>query len=263
MAKRISVSDSKRDDPKSGRVRDKVLVPKVAELVASQIRREIVKGVIVEGEALLPESELMAEFGVSRPTLREAFRILESESLISVTRGSRGGARVHAPEVSSVARYAGLYLQYKGTTLEDVQAARAIIEPPAARMLAQRNSPHACEQLRNIIEQERAVEEDPERFAELSTRFHERLMEFSGNETLALVVCMLHDIVEKHAETSLVEELIIKRVRRAIRSQEKLIQFVEAGDEDGAEKHWRQHVVNAGQTMLRRAGRKSVIDLFE
>jgi GntR family transcriptional repressor for pyruvate dehydrogenase complex len=263
VAKRITVSDSNRDDRTSQRVRDKVRVPKVAELVASQIRREIVKGFIVEGEALLPESELMAEFGVSRPTLREAFRILESESLISVTRGSRGGARVHAPKVTSVARYAGLYLQYKGTTLEDVQAARAVIEPPAARLLAQRTNPKACQELRRLIAEEKVVEEDPERFAELSTRFHERLMEFSGNETLALVVCMLHDIVEKHAEASLGEELIVKRVRHALRSQEKLIQFVEAGDEDGAEKHWRQHVVNAGQAMLRRAGRKSVVDLFE
>ena len=242
---------------------DKVRVPKVAELVAFQVRRQIVRKQIRAGEALLPESELMKEFGVSRPTLREAFRILESESLITVTRGSRGGARVHAPEVASVARYAGLYLQYQGTMLEDVQAARAIIEPPAARMLARRNRPADCEQLRNLIEEERVVDDDPEQFAELSTRFHERVMELSRNDTLSLFVGMLHDIIEKHAETSLFEHLDLKNTRKAIRSQEKLVALIEAGDEDGAEEHWRKHVVNAGQAVLRRAGRKAVVDLFD
>ncbi len=256
-------NQGKSGDRTPQRVGDKVRVPKVAELVASQIRRQIVRGHIAEGEALLPESELMAEFGVSRPTLREAFRILESESLITVTRGSRGGARVHAPEVASVARYAGLYLQYRGTTLEDVQTARAIIEPPAARMLALRNQASDCEVLRSLIEEERVVEDDPERFAELSTRFHECVMELAGNDTLSLVVGMLHDIIEKHAETSLHEYLDLKNTRKAIRSQEKLVRLIEAGDEDGAEEHWRRHVTNAGQAVLRRAGRKAVVDLFE
>lgn len=266
LAKRQTTShknQANKDARKTQRIGAQVRVPKVAELVASQIRRQIVKREISEGDALLPESDLMAEFGVSRPTLREAFRILESEGLITVTRGSRGGARVHAPEVSSVARYAGLYLQYKGTALEDVEAARAIVEPPAARMLARRNNPADCVRLRSLIEEERVVEDDPEQFAELSTRFHELVMELAGGDTLTLVVGMLHDIIEKHAETSLYEHLDLKNTRRAIRSQEKLVRLIEAGDEGGAEEHWRRHVTNAGQAMLRRAGRKAVVDLFD
>lgn len=263
MAKRKTGSDSNHGDPKIQRLGEKVRVPKVAELVASHIRRRIVRGQLSEGEALRPESELMAEFGVSRPTLREAFRILESEALITVTRGSRGGARVHAPQAASVARYAGLYLRYRGTTLEDVQAARVIVEPPAARTLARRNNATDCDRLRALIEEEEAGRDDAEQFAELSTRFHELVVELAGNDTISLVVGMLHDIIEKHAETSLSESLDPKKVRRAIRSQEKLVRLIEEGDEDGAEDHWRRHVVNAGQAVLKRAGRKAVVDLFD
>ena len=68
-----------------------VRVPKTAELVASHLRRQIVRGELKEGDALPPESALMEHFGVLRPTLREAFRVLESEALISVRRGARGG----------------------------------------------------------------------------------------------------------------------------------------------------------------------------
>ena len=85
-----------------------VKVPKTAELVAAQLRNQIVRGELREGDALPPEAALMAQFGVSRPTLREAFRVLESEALISVRRGARGGAHVHTPDGDVAARYAGL-----------------------------------------------------------------------------------------------------------------------------------------------------------
>ena len=263
MAKKNSTDDENDSPKKPRRIGEKFRIPKVADLIASRIRRKIVTGQIAEGEALLPEGELMAEFEVSRPTLREAFRILESESLITVTRGSRGGARVHAPTINTVARYAGLYLQFRGTALEEIQATRALVEPPAARKLAQRKNVADCKRLRILIEEERAVEGDPEQFAEISTRFHELVMELAGGDTLALVVGMLHDIIEKHAETTLDESLELKNTRKAIRSQEKLVRLIEAGDEDGAEAHWRRHVTNAGQAMLRRTGRKAVVDLFD
>src|SRR3546814_16660333 len=76
-------------------------VPKTAELVADRIRRRIISGELDEGASLPPEGQLLEQFGVSRPTLREAIRILEAERLITVTRGSRSGARVSAPRVES------------------------------------------------------------------------------------------------------------------------------------------------------------------
>ena len=247
---------------RSGRV-TAVRVPKTAELVAARIRRQIVRRELEEGAPLLPEVDLMAEFGVSRPTLREAFRILESEALISVTRGSRGGARVHAPDVRVAARYAGLLLQYSGTTLEDVQAARLVIEPPAARLLAEKCSAKGIATLRDHIEEEKAAVEDPPAFAELSTQFHELVVELGGNQTLTLVVRMLHDILESHAEWSISTRGDAKVIGRSIRSQLKLVDLVEAGDADGAERHWHNHVRNAARSILKATGRKTVVDLFD
>ncbi|MCK9903482.1 GntR family transcriptional regulator, partial [Frankia sp. Cpl3] len=64
-----------RTEPRSGLARQQIRVPKTAELVAAQLRRQIVRGELVEGDALPPEAVLMEQFGVSRPTLREAFRV--------------------------------------------------------------------------------------------------------------------------------------------------------------------------------------------
>src|ERR1700722_2647023 len=115
-----------------------VRVPKAAELVAAHVRRQIVTRQLHEGDALPSETALMAEFNIARPTLREAFRILESEGLITVRRGARGGARVQEPSTDVAARYAGFVLQHRGVTLDDVLDARLIVEAPAARMLAGR-----------------------------------------------------------------------------------------------------------------------------
>jgi len=79
------------------------------ELIATHLRRRILRGEIAAGDTLPPEVELMAQFGVSRSTLRETFRILETESLISVWRGSRGGAQVTSPELSVAARAKDLW----------------------------------------------------------------------------------------------------------------------------------------------------------
>jgi DNA-binding FadR family transcriptional regulator len=251
-----------REGAKAHQRIERVRVPKTAELVAARIRRQIIRGELKDGEALLPESELMAQFGVSRPTLREAFRILESESLISVTRGSRGGARVQPPDIRVAARYAGLFLQYAGATLEDVQTGRIVVEPPAARMLAERRDPVAVEKLRELIAQETHAVDDPHAFAELSTRFHELVMELAGNQTLALVVGMLHDIIETHVESGMEQDNDPEANKRAIRSQKKLVALVEAGDAEGAEEHWRNHVRAVARAILG-TGRKTVVDLFD
>ena len=70
---------------------------KMADMVAGRIRQMIARGELTDGEWLATEPELMEQFGVSRPTLREAFRLLESDSLVTIRRGPPGGARVTVP----------------------------------------------------------------------------------------------------------------------------------------------------------------------
>src|SRR6201996_2521725 len=129
-----------------------VRAPKTGELIATHLRRQIVRGELRPGETLPAESQLMEQYGVSRPTLREAFRILEAETLISVRRGSRGGARGVAPDASVAARYVGLMLQMQGATINDVYEARMISEPPCARLLALRHTDEDLDKLTEVVD---------------------------------------------------------------------------------------------------------------
>src|ERR1700748_3750211 len=94
--------------------------PPIADLVASQLRDDILSGRLKEGDVLPSQESLMAEFGVSPPALREAIHILETDGLISVRRGNVGGAVVHPPSAARTAHMISMVLQSRAATPSDV-----------------------------------------------------------------------------------------------------------------------------------------------
>jgi GntR family transcriptional regulator, transcriptional repressor for pyruvate dehydrogenase complex len=226
--------------------------PKTAELVAGTLRRMVVDGQLKEGDFLPNEAELMAHFGVSRPTLREAVRVLESERLVEVRRGSRTGARVRVPGPEIVARPAGLLLELSGATIADLLTAKAGIEPLAARLLAESGSPDAFDELEQLLEQLVAEGHQSPRLAESTGLFHLRVVQLSGNETLAIVAGMLHEITVRHTAFVFKERRPVSKAdfEKLIRSYHKLLQFLRAGDAAGAETHWRKHLDTTRELLL-------------
>jgi DNA-binding FadR family transcriptional regulator len=216
---------------------------KAAERVAAQIRREIVTGNLRTGEKLLPENQLQEQFGISRPTLREALRMLEAESLINVARGRHGGATVTALDPCVLARQVGASLQREGTTLRDVWLARMVFEPQAAAMIAEHGSRMAIEELAANIDAAREAVDDPDLFGPLATRFGELLVEHCGNKTLRLLALLVEDIIRRqnlprHMTTGGTKH----RFAVNVRSREKLLRLIESGHAEEAETYWRNHL---------------------
>ncbi|WP_280231138.1 FadR/GntR family transcriptional regulator [Nocardia cyriacigeorgica] len=234
----------------------RIRTPKTAELVARKLRRMIVDGELTDGDHLPNESELMAHFSISRPTLREAVRVLESERLVEVRRGSRTGARVCVPGPEVVARPASLLLELAGATVADVLVAREAIEPAAARLLAENGTDAAFDELERIVDEDIPRTYDLERLARGSSIFHLRMVQLSGNETLALIAGMLHEIFERH--TSLVVHDRIEEdnadtdnPKLLIRSCRRLIKLLRAHDADAAHQHWQKHMAATRDLLLR------------
>jgi DNA-binding FadR family transcriptional regulator len=233
--------------------------------IADELRSLIVSGELSEGDSLGHEPDLVERFGVSRPSLREALRILEAEGLVSVVRGVRGGVVVHQPDERMTARTAALVLQARNVPLADVFEARSLLEPIAAKTIAtMRSRRSAINQLRKLVDEEEAVIEDPEQFGVANAAFHQQLVLLAGNQTLSIVAEMLSEIVSR-AVTSVsqagdvVGSLAVRR--RGIRSQERLLELLEAGNSAGAEDHWRSHMQVVGRVMLGQEA-STVVDLL-
>lgn len=250
------------------RAGSQIRVPKAAEIIAQRIRKAIVRGELKAGDYLASEAKLLADYEVSRPTLREAIRILEVEGLLSISRGARRGARIETPTTEIVTKAAGVALQLQGATIGDVYEARTLIEPAAARIAALTRPVEAAEALRTQIEKEYAADDDLTQIRHEIAVFHQILMEQSGNLTLAMVATALKELVDQHIAlvySRPVDDIAarLKQIRLGFRSHERLARLIETGDATGAEAHWLQHMKNAGRFWLDDVAGTSVVDILD
>ncbi len=241
--------------------------PKVADLVAMRFRRMIATGELNDGDWLPPEAELVTSFGVSRPTLREAFRLLEADGLVEIRRGPPGGARVTTPGPERAAGLFGLILTLSGTTLDDVYQARMTIEPPAVRRVAEINDPETIARLDEVASELRDTIGDLDSFAEVSARFHREIVRLGGNHTLSAVVQLLTEIGTRHLALAVDQsrrtpEQHRANQLRALRSYERLISLLREGRAADAEAFWRRHM-QAALTYLQEPGvARQVVDVL-
>ena len=174
--------------------------PRVAEIVASRLREDILSGRIKEGDILPSQDTLLAEFGVSPPALREAIHILETDGLISVRRGNVGGAVVHPPSAERTAHMISMVLQTRSATPADVSGALMHLEPICAGMCAARE-----DRLTEVVPYlEAEIQTQTEQFDNLSRyvpnarRFHEAIVSRCGNEPMILLIGSLELIWSAH-----------------------------------------------------------------
>ena len=199
--------------------------PRVAELVASRLRDDILSGRLKEGDVLPSQERLFQDFGVSPPALREAIHLLETDGLVSVRRGNVGGAVVQAPSAARTAQLISMVLQARAATPADVSGALRHLEPICAGMCAARADrlTEVVPYLEAEIECQTAEFDDVARYVPNARRFHEALVSRCGNEPMILLIGSLELIWSAHesavwsddAGTAPSEDLRARKTRRA------------------------------------------------
>jgi DNA-binding FadR family transcriptional regulator len=246
-----------------------IKVPKKSEIIARELRNRIVRGELPKGTSLPSEAELIEQFGISRPTLREALRLLEADGLITVKRGSRGGPTVQIPGPELAAHHFGLVLQTQDTELTDVFRARQLIEPPAVRLLIDEGNAAAADILREVIAREwDALDKDD--FLSLTlaaAEFHETLVRLTNNKTLLLIVQMLNSVYAKHVSaeyTAASGQFDTRKASRlSIKAHEKLVELIGAGEGDAATSYWREHLAKVRKILFKQHASIRVIDVLD
>lgn len=173
---------------------------KTSESVAREIVRHIVTEGLATGDGLPHESAMLEMYGVSRESLREALRLLETQGLISIRRGPGGGPVVGTVDPAHLGRMSTLYYHLAGATYAELFEAWVAAEAYIAG-LAARNPDR--ETVRSVMAPFRQLHDDVadeplEQFVEDHTAFHEALGTLAGNKVMQLSLMAIGQIVTHH-----------------------------------------------------------------
>lgn len=211
--------------------------PRVAEIVASRLREDILSGRLKEGDVLPSQETMFHEFGVSPPALREAIHILEVDGLVSVRRGNVGGAVVHRPSAERTAHMIGMVLQARSATPADVSGALLHLEPVCAGMCAARpdRMTEVVPYLEAEIERQREQFDDLSHYVPNARRFHEAVVARCGNEPMILLIGSLELIWSAHESSVWSDDaMTVKTMRAALRDHQRLLDAIRDGNQDRA-----------------------------
>ncbi|MEP7311569.1 MAG: GntR family transcriptional regulator [Pseudomonadota bacterium] len=241
-------------NPRDGKNRiPGVRVPKLSHLVAERLRSQIASRHLNHGDTLPSEAELVRQFNVSRPIMREALRVLEAESLIQLGRGARAGAMVLAPSVDTAAKFGVLYLARMGTTLGMIHEVRSLLEPPLIALLAQRSTKTFLRELEEVTDMQHKALEDKDYSAAILAvnEFHHRIIDLSHNSALNLLAGMLHGIAAAAYPRLLLgianQKAVRTRTEESIAAHARLLILISAGKPGPAEEFWREYMAETAE----------------
>jgi DNA-binding FadR family transcriptional regulator len=213
-----------------------------SEAVAELLRGSIAGGRLKPGDMLPPESTLLEQFGVARSTMREALRILESDGLVVILRGTKGGARVQEPDVRPLARRVGLHLQLKGTDLRELVEAQAIVQPGVVALAARARTADDIVRLRATVEA-CARPETVDEYLDAVVAFTDALLAAAHNTALALyeqlTAALLRDGLAAYVlRYNITLADVDHRIAWSAIQFATLVDLIEAGDADAGEAFW-------------------------
>lgn len=233
-----------------------IVTPKLAHLVAARLREQIATGKLRNGDSLPPEAELLRQFNVSRPIMREALRVLEAENLIQLGRGARAGATVLTPTINKASKYGGLYLATQGTTLGEINQVRMLLEPPLAALLAQRKNKGFLADLGNCVTKQRDALARQDHGAAIAAvnEFHQQMVRNSENSALNLLAGMLSDISASAYPRLLLsrpnQRAVWARTEESCAAHAQLFQLISDGKAARAETFWRKYMLETARYLL-------------
>jgi GntR family transcriptional regulator, transcriptional repressor for pyruvate dehydrogenase complex len=161
---------------------------RISEVIVEQIRQLMRAGELRPGDRLPAERELCENFGVSRVTVREALRMLESSGLVEIRVGARGGAFVTAPTSDRVGDGLADLLSLSVINAGDVTEVRLILELGIVPLVCERATSEDLDALDEICARSQLALRNGDYSMDLSAEFHARVAQATRNPAVSMLV---------------------------------------------------------------------------
>ena len=218
----------------------RVVAQKASGLLAGRLRDMILSGEFLSGELLPPERDLVADSGLSRGSVREALKILETEGLVEIRSGRSGGARVTVPKRTALVRSTELFVRANGVPLDSLLDCRIAVEPMLALLAARNRSAAELEKLRKLHREFEASVGDVKRYRQVNLAWHLAVAIASRNEPL---MALMEAISTPLLEATGYEAVTTPETRQqAVRAHAAVIEAIARQDESAASRAMEKHL---------------------
>jgi DNA-binding FadR family transcriptional regulator len=220
------------------------------EEAVEQIAEAIRAGDLHAGDRLPSERTLAAQMRISRPTLREAIRVLADSGIVEVKSGPGGGMFVSSDLVPAalIERQSELRISEISGVLE----ARRLLEPRVAQLAALYATEHDFDAMQRTIDLQRECPDDRERFIQLDHRFHLAIARATQNATVVSLMRSLLRSLEIARDMAIRGE---HEPENAIAIHEHTLQAIMGGDPDVIEAAMDEHLSFLERIWERESGR--------
>jgi len=230
--------------PRAGRVEARA-IGGASEQVAVQIQHHIQRQGLVPGDFLGREEDLASEFGVSRPTLREALKLLSSGNLIRASKGPGGGIFVaHTADQGmsrSLSDAIAMMLETGAVSLEELLDVRVLLEAPLAGAAAYQPDESMVERLREAVRAERAAAPDDfSAIARTDSDIHRTIAAAASNRMVEALTDWIFEVLQPLLLEVLKDAVVHSAV---IEQHEALLAAIEKGDPARAERAMKDHLL--------------------
>jgi GntR family transcriptional regulator, transcriptional repressor for pyruvate dehydrogenase complex len=218
----------------------RVSVGRISEIIVDQIRLLMRQGQLKPGDRLPPERDLCERFGVSRVTVREALRMLESAGLVEIRVGARGGAFVTAPSSNRVGEGLADLLTLSVISAADVTEVRIILEVGIVPLVCERATEDDLDELEKICERSEMALREGDYTMDMSLEFHARVAQATHNPALEMMVESFRGPILMSLKEA--REAAPEMGGLGTKEHEKFIEAVRKRDADAAAHIMREHL---------------------
>jgi DNA-binding FadR family transcriptional regulator len=219
---------------------NRVSVGRISEIIVEQIRLLMRQGQLKPGDRLPPERDLCERFGVSRVTVREALRMLESSGLVEIRVGARGGAFVTAPTSNRVGEGLTDLLSLSVISAADVTEVRLILEVGIVPLVCERATEEDLSDLEKICQRSEEALRDSDYTMEMSLEFHTRVAEATHNPALSVLVESFRGPILMSLQEA--KNAAPEMGHLGTREHERFIQAVRRREPEAASRIMREHL---------------------
>ena len=207
---------------------------RASEVIYEQIYQYISSGELQSGDRLPSERELAEQFGRSRPSVREALRMLQQDGLLTISVGTNGGAVVQGMSLSNAEQPLTKLIESGAISLQELVDYRAYNDRCCAELAAKYHTQEDVKNLHSIMERYKKSIPDSEAVAKIDVEFHKALARASHNKMCILITDVVTSLCTNLfwgvAARDMEPQQVIEVNRNAYETHQRIVDSLTAGD---------------------------------